>query len=201
MKRAAAQAALGVAIAIAPALAHADDEVKVHVDGDPDLVIERAIDGTELWESVCVGACDHKLPLQGQYRLIGHGIRQSLPVALVPPAHDTVNLEVKAAYATGWAGGIVLVSLAAATLMAGTITFVAGATEQHFTPPCDITCTPDPTPQNHPATVVGATMLGVGAFMMTAGIVAIVLGSQTRVRQVEKVGVVTFAPTGVSLAF
>jgi hypothetical protein len=200
VKRAAAQAALGVAIAIAPSLAHADDEVKVHVDGDPDLVVERAIEGTELWESVCVGACDRKLPLGGQYRLIGHGIRQSLPVSLVPPTHDALNLEVKAAYATGWAGGIVLVSLAAATLTVGTITFVAGATEQHFTPPCASTCPPT-APENHPATIVGATMLGVGAFMMTAGIVAIVMGSQTRVRQVDKVGVVTFTPTGVSLAF
>ncbi len=189
---------------VAPARAHAadyPDSVKVHVDGDPDLVVERAIENTELWESVCVGACDKRLSLDGRYRLIGRGIRQSLPIALVPPAQgDALRLDVKAAYATGWVGGIAFVTLGAISLFAGAITFVVGATENTSQPcfsfPCDTTT--NAIPENHPATIVGAIMLGVGALMTTAGIVSIVLGSQTRVRQVATL---TVAPSSLRFTF
>jgi hypothetical protein len=196
--------ALGGAMLVVPARAHAEelpDVVKVHVDGDPDLVVERSIENTDLWESVCVGACDKRLSLDGRYRLIGRGIRQSLPIALVPPTHgDTLRLDVKAAYATGWVGGIAFVTLGAISLFAGTITFAVGAS-QNTTPPCfNFPCDTNTNaiPENHPATIVGAVMLGVGALMTTAGIVSIVFGSQTRVRQVATL---TVAPSSLRLTF
>jgi len=177
------------------------DEVKVHVKGDSDLVVERSIENTDLWESVCVGTCDRKLPLEGRYRLIGRGIRQSLPIALVRPKDQMLHLDVKAAYTTAWAGGITLVAIGATTLFAGVITFIAGAT-QNTSPPCfegDCFGGSDPTtPQGHPATIAGAVMLGLGSLMTTAGIISIVLGSQTHIQEMS---VITIRPTGVSFTF
>lgn len=188
-----------VATLFASSLARADlpDEIKVHVDGDPELVVERRIDGTELWESVCTGACDRKLPLGGRYRLLGRGIRESLWIALVPPEKDALKLDVKAAYSTAWGGGIALVALGAAVMFAGTIGFVVGASQHDPIVPCsfDSSCTDQH--QNNSVAIAGGMSFIVGALMVGGGIGAIVLGSQTRVRQVTA----TISPRGLSVTF
>jgi hypothetical protein len=186
-----------IAIAFATSVARADvpDEIKVHVDGDPDLVIERRIEDTDLWESVCTGACDRKIPLGGRYRLIGHGIRESLWIALVPPAKDSLKLDVKAAYASAWGGGIALVVLGAATMFAGTIGFAVGTSQQPEIAPCGGTCPPPP--QNNSVAIAGGMSFIVGALMVAGGIGAIVLGSQTRIRQI----IATVSPRGLAVTF
>ncbi len=193
--------ALGGAVFVAPVCARADvpDAVKVHVQGDSDVVIERSIENTELWESVCVGACDKKLPLEGRYRVLGRGIRQSLPLALIEPKKDTLRLDVKTAYNAGWVGGITLVALGASVLFAGTITTAVGAT-QNTNPPCfEFPCPPSDgsVPANHPATIAGVIMLGVGTLMVAAGIISLGVSSQTRVVPIA----LDVSPRGVRLTF
>jgi hypothetical protein len=173
------------------------DEIKVHVDGDPNLVVERRIEDTDLWESVCTGTCDRKLPLAGRYRLLGRGIRESLWIALVPPEKDALKLDVKAAYSTAWGGGIALVALGATAMFAGTVGFVVGASQHQFEVPCsfDVSCNQ---PENHSVAIAGGMTFLVGALMVGGGIGAIILGSQTRVRQVIST---TFTPRGLSITF
>src|SRR6185369_1101611 len=108
----------------------------------------------------------------GRYRVLGRGIRQSLPLALIEPTKDTLRLDVTTAYAAGWVGGIALVALGASTLFAGTITTIVGS-NQNTSPPCfDFPCTTQNVPENHAATIAGVIMLGVGALMVTTGILS-----------------------------
>jgi hypothetical protein len=175
------------------------DEIKVHVDGDdPGLVVERRIEETELWESVCTGTCDRKLPLGGRYRVLGRGIRESLWIALVPPEHDALHLDVRAAYSTAWAGGIALVAVGATAMFTGTVAFAVGANQHSEAIPCpfDATC-PNQT-ENHSFAIAGGMTLVVGALMAAGGIGALILGSQTRVRQVATL---TVTPRGVAITF
>jgi hypothetical protein len=182
-----------------PHVARADlpDEIKVHVEGDPNLVVERRIEDTDLWESVCTGACDRKLPLTGRYRLLGRGIRESLWIALVPPEKDALKLDVKAGYSAAWAGGIALVAIGATTLFAGTVGFIVGANQHQLEVPCTFgsDCTQQ---ENHSVAIAGGMAFIVGALLVGGGIGAIILGSQTRVRQVIST---TFTPRGISVTF
>lgn len=191
---------LATPIALSARVARADlpDEIKVHVEGDPNLVVERRIEETDLWESVCTGTCDRKLPLTGRYRLLGRGIRESLWIALVPPEKDALKLDVKAGYSTAWAGGIALVALGATTMFAGTVGFVVGASQNQNINPCSFQF---PCPDQHPTNsvaIAGGMSFIVGALMVGGGIGAIILGSQTRVRQVVST---TFSPRGLTVTF
>jgi len=183
-----------------PGVARADlpDEIKVHVEGDPNLVVERKIEDTDLWESVCTGTCDRKLPLTGRYRLLGRGIRESLWIALVPPEKDALKLDVKAGYSTAWGGGIALVTIGATALFAGTIGFVVGASQHQFNSPCSFDVQCNDNTENHSVAIAGGMAFIVGALMVGGGIGAIILGSQTRVRQVIST---TFSPRGLSVTF
>ena len=189
---------LGTPIALSARVARADlpDEIKVHVDGDPNLVVERRIEDTDLWESVCTGVCDRKLPLTGRYRLLGRGIRESLWIALVPPEKDALKLDVRAGYSTAWGGGIALVALGATTMFAGTVGFIVGASQHQQELPCtfEVNCGQ---PQNNSVAIAGGMTFIVGALMVGGGIGAIILGSQTRVRQVTA----TFSARGLSVTF
>ena len=196
----AASLLLATPIALSAKVARADlpDEIKVHVEGDPNLVVERRIEDTDLWESVCTGACDRKLPLTGRYRLLGRGIRESLWIALVPPEKDALKLDVKAGYSTAWAGGIALVAIGATTMFAGTIGYVVGASQNQVVPfPCTQSSCPEPH-ENHSVAIAGGMAFIVGALMAGGGIGAIILGSQTRVRQVYTA---TFSPRGLTVTF
>ncbi len=177
------------------ARADVPDEIKVHVDGDPNLVVERRIEDTDLWESVCTGTCDRKLPLAGRYRLLGRGIRESLWIALVPPEHEALKLDVRAGYSTAWGGGIALVALGATAMFSGAVGFIVGASQHQEEFPCINGCPAQP--ENHSVAIAGGMSFIVGALMLGGGIGAIILGSQTRVRQVTA----AITARGLSVSF
>jgi hypothetical protein len=180
-------AALGAALLFTPLLAHAgDDHVKVRVTGanrGSALVLERQIEGTDLWESVCTGACDQRLPRDGMYRVRGRGIRPSLPVALLPARDQTVRLEVTPGYSAGWVGGIVLTVLGPLVMTGGTIATGAGAGQSSVAPcPFGVTCFAEP--QSRALLIGGVISLLVGGVMTAAGIVTTLVTDHSRVRQV-----------------
>jgi hypothetical protein len=172
------------------------DEVKVHVDNEPDAIVERSIEGTQLWESVCTGACDRKLPLEGRYRVMGHGIRRSLPLALFPPTHDVLHLDVRPGYSAAWGGGIALVVMGGATIFAGSIALFVGLNQSSpptFCPPDAPECAPEP--ENHVAATGGGLTMLVGALMLAGGIGSIALGMQSRVTPIA------LGPRGLRVTF
>jgi hypothetical protein len=192
MRPLALAATLGVFVLMVPLGARADDDTDaVHVDvskttdNSVTLVLERLIDGTELWESVCVGTCDSKVAREGEYRVNGHGLRPSRPFALAP-AHqsDRVRLDASVAYKAGWVGGILLTVLGPVVALGGGI---AIASNQSQTVPIEMPCSqcvpPTATTPTSNAPIAGAFAIGTGIAMTIAGIVAIVATNHTSVRQ------------------
>ena len=168
-----------------PAIARADDDsVKVHVTGDPALVVERRIEGTELWESVCTGACDAQLPRSGMYRLTGRGLRPSLPIALIA-VDDKVRLSASPGYSVAYSGGIVLTVVGPLVMLGGAVAAGVGGNQQgQFN--CDFGGSCVTAPQSHALVIGGVISVVTGGVMMAAGIVAILLADHTHVHQIAK---------------
>ncbi len=206
-------ATLGVVIIVAPLGARADDEADaVHVevaktaDEGLTLVLERLIDGTDLWESVCVGTCDSKLSRDGEYRMNGHGLRPSLPFALAPERQsERVHLDAKVSYKAGWVGGILLTVLGPVVALGGGIA-IATSNQSQIIPieqPCNQNGCPPPPPSGTQAPtsnvpIAAAFSIGVGVAMTIAGIIAIITTDHTTVRQR---GTMTFSPRSMTVTF
>jgi hypothetical protein len=191
--------------------AHADDDdgprVPVHVtsrDGDTaPLVVERRIPDVDLWESVCTGTCDRKLPADGAYRLSGRGIRPSLPISFISNGHDPVRLDVRPTYSSGWAGGVVLTIMGPLAMVIGTFVTVAGASQtssETEVPPCpnDVQCTSSSPGTNNALLIGGVGMLGVGLAVTIAGIFGL---TRTDHSTVTQIGAVTLSARSLTIRF
>jgi len=197
-------ATIGVILSLAPNSraedGARDDTVRVEISKTTDkgvaLVLERVIEGTSLWESVCVGTCDARVPREGQYRVNGSNIRPSRPLEL-SPTHDTVHLETDVAYKTGWIGGVVLTTVGPAVAIGGALA-IAFNQPNNFTPPCNVTPCPAAPPVSNAPVVAGAVTLGVGLAMTVAGIIALVTTDHSKVRQL---GIVALATRSVTVTF
>ncbi len=197
--------ALGAAIAVTPRTSRADengtDDVRVHVEGDPQVILERRIPDVDLWESMCRGKCDALLPLEGSYRVSGHGIRASMPLTFTSAPDNAVKLEVGTAYSSGYYGSMMLTIFGPIVMLAGTFTAIAGATASHedFEPPCASgqTCVASP-PQSNAVTIAGVGMIGTGLVMMVAGLVGLGTTNHSTVRQL---GNVTLSARSLTVRF
>jgi len=188
--------AMGVAVCAAPLVARADDAVdtvRVEMAKPSDtgvtLVLERIIEGTSLWESICVGTCDSNVSREGQYRVTGRGVRPSPSLTLVPDntgaRSDTVHLSASVAYASGWVGGVLLTILGPVVGISGGLAIAFDQTNTGITntPPCTSNgCATIPPPSNAPI-IGGAITVGLGVAMTVAGIIAIVTTDHTNVHQ------------------
>jgi len=191
--------AIALGAVIAPGVARADgdqDDVKVHVTGDPHLVVERQIEGTELWESLCTGACDAAVPRDGMYRVSGRAVRPSLPIALLPAGDHSLELRVSPGYRAAWVGGVLLSTLGPVVVTGGAVAVSQGTHQNEFTAPCplDVSCTQEP--QSNALVIGGVLAIAVGVVMFGAGVAALVLGDHTRVRQI-----VSVSPNGLRVTF
>jgi hypothetical protein len=167
-------------LASSSAWADESDRVKVHLTGDPGLDLERKIEGTQLWESICVGTCDMQVPLDGQYRVSGRGVRPSLPIALIP-AKNVLRLDTTPAYSAAFAGGITLVIVGSLAIFGGAIAATVGANPQ--SPPCSFdgsSCTAEPV--GHGELIGGVLSVLTGALVVAVGAIVIAIGDHTRTR-------------------
>jgi hypothetical protein len=184
--------------------AHADDtptdhdEVKVNLGGDREVMLERVIEGTDLWESLCVGTCETPIPRDGLYRIAGHGVRPSLPLSL-SVAHDgAVHLQPHLAYTAGYVGGILLSVVGPLVIMGGSIAIASNSGNQPIEEGC-FGCGGTPVSQvpNNSAVIGGGIAIGMGAALTIAGIVAIALSHHTNVNQMA----FTVSPRNLTLTF
>lgn len=173
------------------------DEVKVHLTGAADLVLERRIEGTNLWESLCVGSCDTTVPFEGAYRVTGRGIRPSLPIALVSSSSsDVLHLDASPAYNVAVSGGIVTVIVGALAMFGGVTAAIADGGAQTEVAPCSFDSNCAPEPRGHALLIGGVATVLTGAVLVAGGIVAILLSGHTRTRQLASAGA-----RGLSIAF
>jgi hypothetical protein len=186
MKGIIATAVLAFAV---PSLARASDDVPVKIAGGHDMVLERAIEGTGLWESLCVGVCNAKVPWNGWYRVTGHGLRPSMPIGLVTARDGAVHLEPHPAYTSGFLGGIALSIVGPLVFLGGVISIAADNRTQFAPgfqcPGCPMTEVPPPS--NAPI-IGGALAMGIGGVMTLVGVLITTLSHHTSVSQIAVSG-------------
>jgi len=191
--------ATGILLASAPARAQDVDEdaLKVHVTGDTGLVLERRIEGTNLWESLCTESCDVLVPHGGMYRVGGHAVRPSLPIALLPSRDKRVELEVHPGYRTGWVGGVILAVVGPLVMTGGGLMALVGASQSQVADvPCSFEGSCIAEPHFDAALIGGLLTLLVGAVVTGAGIAAMAVTDHSDVRQH-----VALSPRGVAVTF
>jgi hypothetical protein len=172
-----------------------DDTVAVKIKGSPDAVLERMIEGTSLWESLCVGTCDAVVPRDGQYRVSGHGIRPSLPLALVAGRDGAVHLEPRVAYSDGYAGGVALAVIGPLVMIGGTISIAANNRNNNG---CFGSCGSQSTvPVSQAPDIGGGIAIAIGGVMTIAAAVVLALSHHTTVGQ----GNIALSATSVRVRF
>ena len=95
----------------------------LHVEGvDSDAFVQMLDQhGTTAWAEVCKGSCDHELPSDGLYRIVGSGIRASQPFRI---EGAQANLHAKTASSVGFVGGLSMVILGGLSVVNGISFFV-----------------------------------------------------------------------------
>jgi hypothetical protein len=188
--------ALALAVALVSSRAAAEDDVKVKLGGGREVVLERHIEGTDLWESLCVGQCMTFVPREGQYRLNGPGVRPSLPIALVTSSTDgAVHLDAHVGYSYAVAGGAVMVILGPLVMFGSSIALLTSNSHQD-TPFCSSGNCVSGVPQNISPDVAGAAALTAGAIVTVAGAIALALSLHTHTSQQLAV-----SPRGITIRF
>lgn len=111
-----------------PGFAHAQSAgVLVHLEGDRDAVLQRAI-GDDQWATVCRAPCDVRTNADARYRIDGDGIRASSPFFLNASAGGSESLDVNAMPAAGQPTGMVLFVVGVLGGVAGGLITAVGAT-------------------------------------------------------------------------
>jgi hypothetical protein len=142
------------------ALAHADEPtVKVHVDADGKVALEKRSAANAAWEPACDAPCDVALPVTWEYRFAASGESpESKPFKLAAKAGDK-DITIKAQLADKKKkdlGMYVLIGSAAVAL-GGIVVFIAGIRPSH-------TFADDGTTRdtNFNVATIGSLMLGAG---------------------------------------
>jgi hypothetical protein len=143
--------------------------VTVHLSGRDDLALETAL-GDGSWGRVCTGACDTAVPLAGEYRVVGKGIRPSRGFNLraSPGERVVISLDGVSSKA-GLTTGIVLAASSPGVFLAGFIVTIAGA------------CAPpggcDPGTPNRGVVDAGIGIMASSGAMLVSGIVLVALNA------------------------
>ena len=203
MRHVALLAGLALVASSAAARADADDDVKVKIEGPPDTVLERVIEGTDLWESLCVGSCATPVPRDGLYRIAGPGTRPSLPLSLAPSPDGLVHIKPTFAYTSGFVGGIIMSIVGPLAVLGGSVALAtANNNNEEINPPtpCTGNCPPPTQTTSVPSNsqvVGGAIVVGIGLALTIGGIVAVIMSHHTKVEQTA----LTVSPRSLTFTF
>jgi hypothetical protein len=101
--------------------------VVVHLDAEQGVTLQGLPSGAKRWAPVCAAPCDFLVPLEGEYRITGRGLRSTKPFVLVGETGQRINLEVEPSSQGGFVGGIVLGSVGVVSVITGTVLWLLGA--------------------------------------------------------------------------
>lgn len=168
---------LGPAPAPAPAAnpgAVVGATVLVHIDSPRPVELEQNQGGQ--WSVACSSPCDVSLPISGQYRINGSGVRRSRVFGLAGQPGQRVVIQIDPGATSGFVLGIVSVSLGSAVLGVGllvglvTLAFCNSSTSSSSSG-CD------------EARSVALTTTLVGGAGLIGGIIALTSNASTKVTQ------------------
>ncbi len=150
--------------------------VLVHIDSPSPVELQRKVDPNAAargsdghanaksgWQTVCSAPCDHAIPADGRYRVIGDGARPSREFML-PGTARSVSLNVSPSSPGWFIGGIVLTSVGGITMIVGLFVGLIGS----------LATTLDSSGTAQDWANGGWTAVAIGGVGMIVGIVALV---------------------------
>ena len=160
-----------------PAAARAETTAYVHIEGSDAAQLQRDTGDHRRWENVCSAPCDQAVPLEYSYRIGGAGIRNSRPFGLVDENGKRHTLYVDEASKTGFALGIVGVSVGALAATIGLLVVLVGEGEGALSSN-GIT-----RQDGSSAEEIGGAIAAIGLGALVGGIVLIATNAHTGVSQ------------------
>ena len=92
----------------------------VHVEADRPVVLERS-ERNGPWAPACSSPCDRDLPISSMYRVLGAGVRASIPFQLAARAGERIVVRVSSASKVRFIGGFVIAGLGLASVGVGAL--------------------------------------------------------------------------------
>ena len=168
----------------APTAPASRGKATVHMEGDPEIVLERQYGGH--WVTVCNAPCDLPLDLESNYRVSGGGIRRSGIFRLAGKPGDRIIVSIDPASKGGFTGGIVLIAVGAPAFVIGGLTLLVVAAIDSSQSSCSTTgyynnCSTNS--DTGTAKIVGWSMFGGGAAAVVLGIVLVSSNGHTSTEQ------------------
>jgi hypothetical protein len=92
----------------------------VHIEADRPVVLERS-ERNGPWVPACSSPCDRDLPISSMYRVLGAGVRASIPFQLAARAGERIVVRVSSASKVRFIGGFVIAGLGLASVGVGAL--------------------------------------------------------------------------------
>ena len=92
----------------------------VHIDADRPVVLERS-ERNGPWTPACSSPCDRDLPISSMYRVLGAGVRASIPFQLAARAGERIVVRVSSASKVRFIGGFVIAGVGLASVGFGAL--------------------------------------------------------------------------------
>ncbi len=160
----------------------------VHLEATRVVRLARYETVRGVWDDMCESPCDKQVPVDGDYRIEGVGVRPSGRFSLQGKAGDRVVIEVNAASKGWFAAGLVSGGVGLLTIVIGLYIVAVGAIgnsiDKGF---CSGTttsgCGSSTTTSSDSIKAAGWTVTGVGAVLSTLGVIAIASNWSSSVAQ------------------
>ena len=134
--------------------------VTVHLDAPRGVRLERRQTDAEPWKKVCSAPCDEDLPVDGDYHVVGEGVKTSDDFRLDARDAARVEIKVNAASKLWFEIGVGTAGAGLAAASAGAWFALTGALGNDST---------GGDPQDKQVTTIGLVLLGVGAGVIALG--------------------------------
>ena len=178
----------------------------VHLESSRSVRLARLEPTRGTWDSMCDSPCDKQVPVEGDYRIEGTGIRPSKQFSLQGKAGDRVVIDVNAASKGWFAAGIVGTGVGVLTVVIGLYIVAVGAIGKSLdTSFCSGTATTGCGTKSETSSdsvkAAGWTVFGVGAVATGLGVIALASNWRSSVSQEVEVPVDKASPAARSDAF
>jgi len=167
----------------------------VHIDSSRPVRLARYETTHGVWDDMCDSPCDKMVPVDGDYRIEGVGVRPSARFAMQGKEGDRIVLDVNAASKGWFAAGIVGGGVGLVGVGIGLYVVLIGAivnTPNSFCSGSTTTgCKTDTTTQQSSDSIkaVGWTIAGVGLALSAVGVIVLASNWSTSVAQETQVPV------------
>ncbi len=166
-------------------------KVLVHLETTRPVRLARYETTRGVWDDMCDSPCDKQVPVEGDYRIEGVGVRPSNRFAMQGKAGDRIVIDVNAASKGWFAAGLVAGGTGLVTIVIGLYIVAVGAIGKSLDTVCTGTtrtgCGSSTSTSSDSIKAAGWTVTAVGAVLSTLGVIAIASNWSSSVTQETQV--------------